>query len=128
MSDFYEITFSDFFDFPRLNRKYHRPFSEYSSMKPIYLEDGSVKVFANVIGHKKEDVEVKVVRGEFPNKYYLTVSAETQHEHLGKITTNYKLPVLNKIAKVVGVVENGLLELTIEFDKTADPDVEVSIS
>jgi HSP20 family molecular chaperone IbpA len=126
-NDFY--TFSSFFDSNLLSRKvYHRPFSELSSVKIIHLDDGRVKVFANVIGHKKEDIDVKLIQAERPGKWYLNIFAETEREHLGKYTTDYQIPVYNKLkGDIEGVVENGLLELTLEWDKSADPDFKVTI-
>lgn len=122
--------FSDFFNTQNLlsRRKYHRPFNELSSVKIVHLENGSTKVFANVIGHNREDVEVTVTNAEIAGKWYLNINAETEHENLGKFTTDYQLPVRNKITGIDGVVKNGLLELTIQWDKTADPDVKVTIS
>ena len=122
-------TFNDFFNTPDLlsRRKYHRPFNELSSVKVVQLENGSTKVFANVIGHNTDDVEVSVTNGEYAGKWFLNINAETEHEHLGKFTTDYQIPVRNKIAEINGVVKNGLLEITIDWDKSSDPDVKVTI-
>lgn len=84
----------------------------------VHKEDNGVTLVHNVVGLSKEDLKIKVVEKNGESK--LVISGETKNEKTNSNYSVYSEFVLDsdkKIKDISSKLENGLLYITIEYEK-----------
>jgi len=92
-------------------------------------KDGKIILMVNVLGVRKEDLDVKVDNDrDHQGWQIITVKGKTNNEAVNReFSVFWQKRVKNSIKKLDGVVENGVLTLTLEFNEPVKPSVEISV-
>jgi HSP20 family molecular chaperone IbpA len=123
----YTYTTTDYPSFSSVIHKFNRDFQEVKGWTyRMDKENNSAKVFINALGVAKEDIDVTYKNGEKQNTVEFLVSGKTIVDESLKpfeFEVGFISPL--PVRKLHKKFENGLVILTLEFDKPAQPDIEV---
>lgn len=117
-TDFASDFFKEFY-------RYSRPFQEVKGYVIKQDEDGNDIAVINALGVDPADIEVQVSQDD-ASYQTLSITGKTQNEILEKdFSIEFYFKVRKPIKKIIKRFNSGLLELEIQYDKPAQPKVEI---
>lgn len=123
MVHIYETTFPSYFDL--ISNKFNREFKEVKGFTSRIDEGKNIaKVFVNALGVNKDDIEILWKDGYKNGTVDFTVKGKTVvDEELKPFEFEVVFTSPHPVKKISKKVENGLVILTLHFDKPAQPDI-----
>jgi len=118
LADFADDFFKEFY-------RYDRPFQEVKGYVVKQDKDGSSTVVLNALGVNPADIDIKVSQDD-SSYQTLSVVGKTHCKPLEKdFSIEFYFKVRKPIRKIIKSFNSGLLFLKVEYDKPAQPKVEI---
>ena len=115
------------YPFEQLFHKFNRDFQEVRGWTWRIDEEKNLgEVFINALGCNKDDIDITWKNGEKQGSVEFTVKGETTiHEKLKPFSFEVSFISPLPVKKLTKKFVNGLVILTLEFDKPLQPEIEI---
>ena len=114
------------FPFERGLVRFNRVSQEVKGLSSKENDDNTGTVIINALGVNPDDIELNYQYGDVRDSVLFTVKGESKIDGVEKpYSLEYNFPVFRPVNKVSKKFVNGLVILTLYFNKPSQPEIEV---